>query len=153
MTKVLSRWLRHDKNFCHGNGHRAPHGSPRARARARLRCIRRSPRRVRFSSPDIMSSDRHRSAHCPLFLQISHLPIVTVRSPVFLLSADRPPLTPCPPSHVSAAPLRTTSILTRTYLREVPLCWGAHTRARARARARAPSLYQEKSASGPLLFS
>ena len=118
-----------------------------------------------------MSSDRHRWAHCPLVLQISHLPIVTVASPVFLLSADRPPLTPCPPSHVSAAPLRATSILTRTYLREIPLCGDksfimmpspmiqtfvtamATEPQKVTARARAPSLYQEKSASGPLLFS
>ena len=101
----------------------APGALPRAcRKASRSSCIRRSPRRVRFSSPDIISSDRHRWVHCPLFLLISHLPIVTVGSPVLLISAVRPPLITLTPSNVSAAPLRTTSILRRTYIREIPLC-------------------------------
>ena len=154
MTIVLSSlaYPHHDKNFCHGHGHRGPIRHARWPPRHSVHdldrkhtyrlpghsvragtvvhrfllyanpYIRRSPRRVRFSSPDIISSDRHRWVHCPLVLLISHLPIVTVGSPVFLISAVRPPLITLPPSNVSAAPLRTTSILRRTYIREIPLC-------------------------------
>ena len=56
------------------------------------------------------------------FLRIPHLPIITVGAPVFRISAVRRPLVTLPPSNVSAAPLRTTSILRRTYIREIPLC-------------------------------
>ena len=97
VTLVLSTlaYPHHDKNFCHGHGHRGPirharwlprhsvhdldrkrtHRLPGHSARAgpvvhrfllyANRYIRRSPRRVRFSSPDIISSDRQRWVHSP----------------------------------------------------------------------------------------